>query len=139
MEFRGHQRALTWLMLLAVLAVAEVPTIAATPEQACDALKLKVAANAARSQIVCHAKAIAKGMEVDGECLQKAADKYSFAWDKAEKKGPCASKSAGDIKDLVDAFVNGLVPTVLCRSQNALCTFDSDCCGGDCDLGFCFF
>ena len=100
MERRGHP-LLARLTLLAVLLVVALPAMAAMPEQKCDALKLKAAANAARSQLVCHAKAMAKAREVDGECLQKAADKYSRDWGKAEAKVPCASKSAADIDDQI--------------------------------------
>ena len=59
MKRRGRP-SLARLTLLATLLVVSFSAMAATPEDRCDALKLKAAANAAKRQLVCHAKAIAK-------------------------------------------------------------------------------
>lgn len=71
-------------------------------------------------------------MAVDSECLQKAADKYSKAFDKAQAKGPCSTRSAGVIAADVDTFTNTVLEAVQCKGQSAFCSAGAECCSGFC-------
>jgi hypothetical protein len=58
---------------------------ATTPEQACEAIKIKATGQKAQDKLKCYAKAAAQGNEVEAVCLMKAEN--AFAFQKAEEKG----------------------------------------------------
>lgn len=77
----------------------------------CTSAKIKTAGKKAAAKTKCHSKAVAKDLAVDTACLQKAEDKFSTAFGKAEGKGDCISGNgdAAAIEADVDAFVVDLL------------------------------
>jgi cysteine-rich repeat protein len=71
----------------------------------CSSGKVKASGKKAAARTGCYAKAVTKGLAVDAGCLQKATDKFTKAFTKAESKGDCLS--TGDLAAIeakVDAF-----------------------------------
>jgi hypothetical protein len=127
-----HARSLVGLTVLFALLLFASTVTAATPEGACAAAKVKAAMNEAKGELGCWGKAIGKAVAVDPECLQKAEDKYAKAFDKAEAKGPCTSKSADAIQTLVETFTSNVVQAVQCFASGSICGGSSQCCSGSC-------
>src|SRR5262245_59513487 len=79
-----------------------------TPAQKCAQSKLKATGKKAAAQLKCYKKAVADGVGVDSECLDKAGAKFLIAFQKAEAKGGCATVGdAGAVEGEVDTFVAG--------------------------------
>src|SRR4029077_11220271 len=55
----------------------------------CDSKKIAASGKKASNKTKCYAKAIAKGITVDGNCLSKAELKFSSTVSKAETAGGC--------------------------------------------------
>jgi YVTN family beta-propeller protein len=77
----------------------------------CTAKKLLVAGKKLRSRGKCYAKAVRKGVDVDGACLQKATDKFHLAWGKLEIPGNDCLTTGDEflIQNGVDTLVGFLV------------------------------
>jgi len=83
---------------------------------ACAAAKEKATGKKFSSKLLCHAKAVLKGVTADMDCLDKAEQKFQLAFSKADDKGGCVNPGdASDVEMLVvDAgvlAVLGEVPT----------------------------
>ena len=76
----------------------------------CTAKKIRLAASNAVSQAKCYAKAVTKGVGVDGSCLATAGSKFSTSGKKLEApENDCLT--TGDVSSIgnnVDSFVNQL-------------------------------
>ncbi len=100
--------------IAAVVALALVATGSGRAAAAgkCEASKLKAAGKEIAGKMGCWSKAPGKGLPVDPACLQKAHDKGTAAYAKADGSAPCPG-SAGDIHTAVDDCVNNvLLPNV---------------------------
>lgn len=99
------------LVLVAFVAVAaSVAQAGPTPAQKCTGAKIKAASKKAAARLKCHEKATLKDVEVDQTCLQRAVDKFTDAFAKAEAKGGCAiTGDTNSIEALVDTFVDDVV------------------------------
>jgi cysteine-rich repeat protein len=77
----------------------------------CTSKKIQAAGKKAAAKAKCLSKAAGKGIPVDPACLQKAEDKFTKAFTKAEASGDCVN-ATGDtaaIEARVDAFIADLV------------------------------
>lgn len=81
----------------------------------CTAGKLSLAGKTARASTKCHAKGIAKGAAVDGDCLGKASAKFASAWTKLEAPGnDClTSGDMSGVGNAIEEFVDALLAEVL--------------------------
>lgn len=80
------------------------------PPAACLQAKMKAAGKKAQYELKCWAKAAAKGLPVDAECLSKAELKFELAFTKAELKTGCAQTGdATSVEAAVDVCVASLV------------------------------
>lgn len=121
-------------LLAAILVAFLAPAVlgAGTPEQICDAAKAKAAAKRASAKIGCNAKAMAKGVMGDIECLDKAGEKFLAAYAKADAKGPCEGRDAAYFEFLTDQFMSNVLIAVQCRNAGTSCTASAQCCSGQC-------
>ncbi len=117
--------AFSGLLLAGAPASAQV-------ESKCLSGKLKGAGGAAQAQVNCEAKAAAKGLAVDPECVAKSQEKLLKAFEKAENKDDCI-ETADDAaaQAVVDAFVQELLgtlnpPPVICCSAGPACFYRPD-------------
>jgi hypothetical protein len=81
----------------------------------CTSKKLTLAGKQASSRLTCHMKAAAKGVAVDPACLQKATDKFTIGWARAEKSADCQA-GTGDLSTIegkVDALVDDVASELL--------------------------
>ena len=79
-------------------------------QNTCSSAKKKCAAKKTAALLKCHAKAEAKAVPVDPNCVNKVVTKFNSCFTKAELKTPCLT--IGDtaaIEATVDAFVNDVV------------------------------
>jgi hypothetical protein len=93
-------------LLGAVLFVGFATPVGA--QSKCNALKLKATGKKTLKKLVCHAKAVGKNEVVDADCLQKAEDKFTGAFARAEGKNDCIDLNgdAGSIEAEVDVLVD---------------------------------
>jgi len=122
------------VLVLTVVTVSPVPG-APTPEQRCRAAKLKAAGKKAKAQLACHAKAFLSAVPTpatDPECLQKAEEKFTAAFTRAEAKGPCFGDPI-----TVEAQVDAFATEVACRPPGSICSLSSECCVGACVFFVC--
>lgn len=77
----------------------------------CASSKLKASGKSASAELLlCQSKAASKQTAVDPECVGKAEDAFTKAFDKAEQKGGCATVGdAGALDTTVDGFVDQVV------------------------------
>ena len=123
------------LVLAVFVFVAGIPADAADPGARCSSARLKVAAKKANTKLKCHAKANARGVPVDSECLTKAEQKFSQTWQRIEAGGGCRTSTLteSDVELRVDAFVSQLAVSL------APCGEIDGVCGGTCPFGLnCF-
>jgi len=105
----------------------------------CESARLKAAAKKAAAKLVCNAKAAAKGLVVDADCIQNAEAKYEKAFGKTVGcSGDQATvESAVDQKCVAavgaDALGGGMVGS-LCPTSGEPCQSNQDCCGTPCDV-----
>jgi len=105
----------------------------------CEAARLKAATKKAAAKLVCNAKAAAKGIAVDTDCIQKAEAKYQMAFGKTLGCGgdQTTVETAVDQQCVAavgaDAAGGGIVGT-LCPTSGQPCQSYQDCCGSTCDL-----
>ena len=93
-----------------LIALATVTHAGPTPEQKCTVKKLTAVAKKVGGKVACHAKALKKGVGIDAECLTKAEEKFSGAFDAAEAKGGCAiTGDAAHLEAIVDSAVAAFV------------------------------
>src|SRR5689334_24240589 len=95
-------------VLAACLSLALAASASAAGPNKCTSLKLKATGKKAQARAKCYAKAVAKNVAVDPNCLGKASLKFSTAFGKAETKGACLAPNgdANAIENKVDAFVD---------------------------------
>jgi hypothetical protein len=119
------------------IALAAGGILAAAPasaqvESKCLSGKLKGAGGAAAAQVNCEAKAAAKGVAVDPECVTKSQAKLTKAFEKAENKDDCiATGDAAVAQTVVDDFVAELAatlnpPPVICCAAAGACLYTAD-------------
>ncbi len=73
----------------------------------CDSKKIAASGKKASNKSKCYAKAIAKGLAVDGNCLSKAELKFSAAVSRAESAGGCTHVGqTNSLESAVNAFIN---------------------------------
>jgi len=88
----------------------------ATPGQQCAATKIRAAAQKAKVQLGCYARAELQGVPVDQKCLARAGAALVNTFQRAELKGGCATVGdAAATESTVDAFVRaitGALPAV---------------------------
>jgi hypothetical protein len=85
----------------------------------CDAKKLQAGTKKAAEKAGCHAKAVRKGVPVDGACLGKAEAKFSAAIGKAETRTDCTNTGqAAVLEAIVDAYVTDLVSELTTATPN---------------------
>ena len=129
---RHRWSCVTLLLLLGPLGTA--PALAADPGGKCAATKLKAAAKKTAAKLKCHAKAAATLAEVDEECLQKAEEKFTSAFEKAEAKGGCITNDdAPTVEQKIDQCVSDLaamLPAVLQCGNSAAPACDGACPAG---------
>src|SRR5262245_26871247 len=79
-----------------------------TPAQKCAQSKLKATGKKAAAQLKCYKKAVADGVGVDSECLDKAGAKFQIALQKAEATGASSTARFGTaVEAVVDPLVAG--------------------------------
>jgi hypothetical protein len=119
------------ISLVAGAFLAAAP-VAAQVESKCLSGKLKGAGSSASAQVNCEAKAAAKGVAVDPECVTRSQAKLQKAFEKAENKDDCiATGDAAAAQALVDDFVadlEGLLnpPPVICCQAAGACLYAAD-------------
>jgi hypothetical protein len=101
-------------LALAICLAPAATTAAPTPDQSCRAAKLKAAGKYTASVAGCHAKAATDASAVDGECLTKALDKLTGAFEKANEKGDCSG-----LLDSTTEDADALVAAVLAAAPSA--------------------
>src|SRR5579862_3679026 len=97
-------------VLAVCLPLALAASASAAAPNKCSSLKLKATGKKASARAKCYSKAVAKGANVDPNCLSKATLKFSTAFSKAEMKGACLAPN-GDtsaIEAKVDTFVDNV-------------------------------
>ena len=114
--------------LLAIVAQLTAAPAAAktTPEQKCTDAKLKAAAKKGAAKLLCHAKAAAKSVSVDINCLGKAEAAFASAFTRAESKGGCVT--TGDAS-AVETSVNDFVGSVVSALPGGATKADGKCAG----------
>ena len=81
-------------VVLATVATVLLTVGSAGAQSKCTSAKFKAAGKKIGAKSKCHSKAVSKGLAVDSACLQKAEDKYTSGWTKAE--GSLAAGGAAD-------------------------------------------
>jgi len=72
----------------------------------CSSKQIDAASKKAKAKTKCYSKAVANGVPVDSQCLQKATNDFSSNFAKAMNKFDClTSADVGSIEALVDQFV----------------------------------
>jgi hypothetical protein len=117
----------TLVILVAALSLASSSEGAGDPASHCTGAKLKAAAVKASAKLRCHAKATARSVPVDPECLAKAEQKFSAAWARILSKGGCLSTTD---ESLVESTVDACVEDV--RAAIQPCGEVNGVCGGVC-------
>src|SRR2546427_6140502 len=94
--------------LLALLVFGGTSARAGTAGQ-CGATKERLAGKKIAALTRCDARAVAKGVAADPDCMAKARASFSARWAKVEAKGGCVtSGDEATIEGKVDAFVGDL-------------------------------
>src|SRR5262245_48985317 len=92
----------------------------------CAASKRNASAKYASAELLCHAVAVSKAIDVDLECIEKAETAFEKAFAKAELKGGCAT--VGDVAALdetADDFVDAVVAQLTQASTSTTTTITS--------------
>jgi hypothetical protein len=76
----------------------------------CTAQKIRLVGSKVASKAKCYAKAVTKGVAVDGTCLTAASNKFHASWTKLEaSRTDCLTTGdASSVENTVDSFVNQL-------------------------------
>ena len=128
---RARSIAALAIPVLVVILAPACPA-AGTPEQICDAAKVKAAANKVKAKLTCHSKALAKGVQTTIECLDKAEEKFLAAYAKADAKGPCEGRTATQMEFIADQCMSNVLIAVQCRNAGSACTAAAQCCFQQC-------
>ena len=101
------RRLAAGLVAIVLVAVWATSASAVTPTDKCLAAKHKAAARKLKTKLTCDAKARARSVPVDPNCLARAEAKFAASFTRADAKGICLGTTTG-----VEAVIDDCVATL---------------------------
>ncbi|UCE85682.1 MAG: hypothetical protein JSU66_15345 [Deltaproteobacteria bacterium] len=122
---------LTSLVVLLPIGFAS-PAAAVEPAARCIDAKLVAAAWHAKATLACHARAVEKGVPVDGACLARSDARLAKSFARAESPGACPTLGDADrVRRLSEGLVNRAVAAlVVDGAVRSVCTSGKLSAGG---------
>ncbi|MFN2378329.1 MAG: DUF4215 domain-containing protein, partial [Candidatus Binatia bacterium] len=110
----SRPKTLVALSLLCSITLAAPALAVVTPEQKCASAKMKVVGKLFGAKAKCYAKALSQSAAVVVECLEKAEDKFTGAFTKADLGACLHDGDAATIQGKLDGALNDVVGDIGC-------------------------